>query len=45
MPRKHNPKPPYPAQLRQQMIALVAAERRPSELAKEFSCHETSILS
>ena len=45
MPRKHDPKPPYPAQFRQQMIELVAAGRRPSELAKEFGCHETSILS
>ena len=27
------------------MIELVAAGRRPSELAKEFGCHETSILS
>ena len=45
MPRKYNPKPLYPAQFRQQMIELVAAGRRPSELAKEFGCHETSILS
>ena len=45
MPRKYNPKPQYPAQFRQQMIELVAAGRRPSELAKEFGCHETSILS
>ncbi len=45
MPRKHNPKPPYPAQFRQQMIDLVATGRRPSELAREFGCHETSILS
>ncbi len=45
MPRQYNPKPPYPAQFRQQMIELVAAGRRPSELAKEFGCHETSILS
>ena len=45
MPRKHNPKPPYPAKFRQQMIELVAAGRRPSELAKESGCHETSILS
>ena len=45
MPRKYNPKPPYPVQFRQQMIELVAAGRRPSELAKEFGCHETSILS
>jgi transposase len=35
MPRKHNPKPPYPAQFRQQMINLVAAGRRPSELSRE----------
>ncbi len=34
MPRQYNPKPPYPAQFRQQLI----------ELAKEFGCHETSIL-
>ena len=45
MPRKYNPKPPYSAQFRQQMTELVAAGRRPSELAKEFGCHETSILS
>jgi transposase len=45
MPRQYNPKPPYPAQFRQQMIELVASGRRPSELAKEFGCHETSILS
>ena len=45
MSRQNNPKPPYPAQFRQQMIDLVATGRRPSELAKEFGCHETSILS
>ena len=45
MPRKYNPKPPYPAQFRQQMVELVAAGKKPSELAKEFGCHETSILS
>lgn len=45
MPRKYNPKPPYPEAFRQQMVELVAAGRRPSELAKEFACHETSILS
>jgi transposase len=44
-PRNHNPKPPYPAQFRQQMIDIVATGRRPSELAREFGCHETSILS
>ena len=38
-----NPKPPYPAQFRQQMIELVAAGRKPSALAKEFGCHETTI--
>ena len=27
------------------MVELAAAGRRPSELAKEFGCHETSILS
>jgi transposase len=43
MPRGHNPKPPYPAPFRQQMIELVAAGRKPSELAREFGCHETSI--
>jgi transposase len=45
MPKPKNPKPPYPAAFRQQMVELVAAGRRPSELAKEFGCHESSILS
>jgi transposase len=45
MPRPKNYKPPYPAAFRQQMVDLVAAGRRPSELAKEFGCHETSSLS
>jgi transposase len=45
MPKPTNPKPPYPAEFRQQIVELVAAGRRPSELAKEFGCHETSILS
>ena len=45
MSRQNNPKPPYPAQFPQQMIDLVATVRRPSALAKEFGCHETSILS
>ena len=40
-----NPKSPYLAQFRQQMVELVLAGRRPSELAKEFNCHTTSILS
>jgi transposase len=39
------PKPPYPAQFRQQMVELVQAGRKPSELAKEFGCHTSSILS
>lgn len=38
------PKPPYPAQFRQQIIELVQAGRKPSELAKEFGCHATTIL-
>ena len=37
-----NPKPPYPAQFREQMVELVRAGRRPGELAKEFGCHVTS---
>lgn len=45
MPKPHTPKPPYPAQFRQQMVELVQAGRKPSELAKEFNCHVTSILS
>jgi len=45
MSHNRNPKPPYSPQFRQQMVELVASGRRPSELAKEFGCHETSILS
>ena len=45
MPKPNTPKPPYPAQFRQQMVELVQAGRKPSELAKEFHCHVTSILS
>jgi transposase len=40
-----HPKAPYPAQFRQQMIDLVATGRRPSDLARQFGCHKTSILS
>lgn len=40
-----NPKPPYPAQFREQLVELVRAGRKPGELAKEFGCHATSILS
>lgn len=39
------PKPPYSAQFREQMVELVRAGRKPSELSKEFGCHTTSILS
>jgi transposase len=45
MSYNRNPKTPYSPQFRQQMVELVASGRRPSELAKEFGCHETSILS
>ena len=45
MSRPNIPKPPYSAQFRQQMVELVQAGRKPSELAKEFNCHTTSILS
>jgi transposase len=44
MRHNRNPKPPYPPQFRQQMVELVIAGRKPSELAKEFGCHETSIM-
>ena len=30
------PRPPYPAEFRQQMVALVRSGRTPSELAREF---------
>ena len=45
MSHNRNPKPAYPDAFRQQMVDLVHAGRKPSELAKEFGCHETSILS
>ena len=41
--KPHTPKPPYPAQFREQMIELVRARRKPGELAREFGCHVTSI--
>lgn len=44
MSKPHTPKPPYPAQFREQMIELVRAGRKPGELAREFGCHVTSIL-
>lgn len=43
MPGSKNHKPPYPPEFRQQMVELVKTVRRPSELAKEFGCHESSI--
>jgi len=33
----------YPLEFLQQMVDLVRLGRKPSELAKEFGCHETSI--
>lgn len=33
----------YAPEFRQQMVELVKAGRRISELAREFGCHETSI--
>ena len=33
----------YPPEFRQQMVELVKAGRKPSELAREFGCHDTSI--
>lgn len=37
------PKPPYPAQFRQQMVELVQAGRTPSQLAREFNVSAQSI--
>lgn len=34
---------PYNAEFRQQMVDLVRAGRKPSELAQEFGCHVSSI--
>ena len=33
----------YAPEFRQQMVKLVKAGRKPSELAKELGCHDTSI--
>ncbi len=33
----------YPPEFRQQMVELVRLGRKPSDLAKEFGCHETII--
>lgn len=37
------PRPPYPAQFRQQMIELVQTGRTPAQLAREFDCSAQSI--
>lgn len=37
------PKPPYPAEFRQQMIELVGAGRVPAQLAREFEVSATTI--
>jgi transposase len=39
------PKPPYPAELRQQMVELVHAGRTPAQLAREFDVTAQSIAS
>ena len=44
MSYNRNPKQPYPAQFREQMIELVRTGRKPGELAKEFGCHASSIM-
>ena len=45
MSKPNTPKPPYPAQFRRQMVELVQTGRNLNELAQEFGCHVTSILS
>jgi transposase len=42
--KPQSPKPPHPAQFREQMIELVCAGRKPGELSKEFGYHATSIM-
>ena len=39
-----NPKAPYPAQFREQMVELVRAGKTVAELARELGCYATSIL-
>ena len=39
------PKPPYPAEFRQQMVELVHAGRTPAQLAREFDVTAQSISS
>ena len=43
--RYATPKPPYPAEFRQQMVELVHAGRTPSQLAREFDVTAQSISS
>ena len=38
-----NPKPPYPAAFRQQIVELVRAGGGISDLAREFGCNASSI--
>ena len=45
MSKPYTPKPPYPAQFRQQMVELVRAGRSASDLSREFGPHVTRILS
>ena len=45
MSKTRNVKPPYSVQFRQQMVELVRAGRAPRELAQEFGCHVSSVLS
>ena len=37
------PKPPYPAEFRRQMVELVQAGRKPTQLAREFNVSAQSI--
>ena len=43
--KTHVRRPPYPAQLLQQIGELVQSSRNVDELAMEFGCHVSSILS
>jgi transposase len=36
------PKPPYPAEFRQQIIELARAGRMPAQLSREFGSEKTS---
>ncbi len=43
--KKYDAKPEftYPTEFRQQMLELVALDRCPKQLSKEFGCHYTLI--